>query len=80
VVPDGEPAAAIFLLGCKSSLSVPLVDMSMDSRPNATVRRDHDRSIENRVRDLERENRELKERVERLEHPVKNEKEAPKHE
>ena len=59
-----------FLLGCKSTLDVPLVDLSVDSRPNATIEKERNRKLEDRVHKLERENRELRKRLDKLEHPT----------
>ena len=58
----------VFLWGCKSTLDVPLVDLSLDSRPNASIERQRNGKLEGRVHQLERENRELSERLDELEH------------
>lgn len=63
----------VVLCGCRSSLSVPLVDMSMDSRPNGTVDRERSEKLEKRIGDLERENRKLRDRLEKLERGVEKE-------
>ena len=68
----------VFLWGCKSTLDVPLVDLSLDSRPNATIERQRNGKLEDRVHQLERENRELRERLDKLEHSAG--KESPKSE
>lgn len=74
----GASLPVVFLWGCKSSLNLPLVDLSLDSRPNATIERERNKKLEHRIHDLERVNRELRERLDKLEHAAG--KEAPQSE
>jgi uncharacterized protein YlxW (UPF0749 family) len=61
--------AAIALLGtgCRSSLSVPFVDLSLGTAGHKHHHSTENHDLENKVNELEKQNQELKERLEKVE-------------
>lgn len=53
--------------GCRSSLSVPFVDLSLGTEGHKHSHRSKNHRLEHKINELEEQNQELRERVEELE-------------